>query len=450
MTRGLTLIVAALVALAPFGVSAQTTPPAQPGTAAGAAAAPAAPATKPAEKKPAVTLTPYGFIQVNALFNDGNYADAEYPGFVQTAGSVASAPSFHIAYRSTRVGVRLGFPEALGAQVRGVIEADFRGGFPGGAAPQSFDLYQPQFRLRLAYGQATWKTGLGNFALLLGSEYGLVTPLFATSITYTGAPLYQQAGNPWHRTPQARLSLETPGAFGVVVQAAALSPLDRGAAAQNASANAATGPGNRSRRPDFEGRFAVNMKSGTTKVVEVGAAGHVGWERYSMGPLVGTTLPLEPTEDVRSEMFGLDAQVNTKFVGLKAEAWKGSNVEDYLVHPAGEGVVLVAPTATAAGSVRSLRTRGAWAQAVVNATKTLQLTGGAGAEEPEVDDYAFATPTSTIRGMNRMLSAGIIFAASSNWKAGVEAVRTLTKYNTSAGSTEFKGNQLAVSTQFTF
>jgi hypothetical protein len=437
MTRGLTLIVAALVALAPFGVSAQTTPPPaeqKAGTAAGAAAAPAAPATKPAEKKPAVTFTPYGFVQVTADLNNGNFdnggGDVQYPGIVVPQTTTATR-SFLIHARNSRFGLRIGLPEALGAKLGATFEVDFRGGF-GGATNVSF--YQPLLRLRLAYGTATWAITPGyNIVLLAGQDYGLVTPLFATSAAYTGDPIFWKAGNTWHRTPQLRLSGESTGQFGLIWQAAVLSPLDNASGAETLF----VGPGNRSRRPDVEGRVAVNMKSGKTKLFEVGVAGHVGWERYS------TSASVEPTEDLRSEMVGVDAQVNTKFLALKGEAWQGSNIEDYFT--VNNGVV-----GNATPGVRSLRSRGIWGQAVVQplGTALLQVVGGAGVEEPEVDDIVLAAaPTRT---MNRMLSGGVIVNPSANWRAGVEMTKTLTQYRSTTATTELQGIQTAITTSFIF
>lgn len=442
MTRGLTLIVAALVALAPLATRAQTTPaqPADPkaGTAAGAATAPAAPATKPAA--PALTVTPYGFVQVTADINNGNFdnggGDVQYPGVVALNPSPTTTRSFLIHARNSRFGVRLGLPTTpFGAKLGAVFEVDFRGGF-GGATNVSF--YQPLLRLRLAYGTATWKVGNAyNVTLLAGQEYGLVTPLFATSAAYTGDPIFWKAGNTWHRTPQLRLSGESTGPFGILWQAAVLSPLDNASGAETLF----VGPGNRSRRPDVEGRVAVNMKSGTKKVVEVGVAGHIGWERYSTAAADAANPTGGPTEDLRSEMVGADLQLDFGLVAFKGEAWRGSNVEDYFT-------VLGGVSGAGTPGVRSIRSRGAWGQVVVNATPMLQLTAGAGVEEPQGDDLVFAAaPRLTT---NRMISGGIIANPSKNWRAGVEMTKTLSLYRGATGSTEKQGIQTAVTTSFLF
>lgn len=442
MTRGLTLIVAALVALAPFAASAQTTTDQKAGTAAGAAAAPAAPATKPAEKKPAVTFTPYGFVQVTADLNNGNFdnggGDVQYPGLV-VPQTTTSTRSFLIHARNSRFGVRIGLPDAAGAKLGATFEVDFRGGF-GGATNVSF--YQPLLRLRLAYGTATWAVGNAyNVTLLAGQDYGLVTPLFATSAAYTGDPIFWKAGNTWHRTPQLRLSGESLGAFGFLWQAAVLSPLDNGSGSETLF----VGPGNRSRRPDLEGRLALNMKSGKTKVIEVGVGGHLGWERYSTTSTGTPAVPaVGPTKDLRSEMVGVDAQINTKFLGLKGEAWQGSNIEDYFTGLGGG----VAGNGTP--GVRSLRARGMWGQAVLQpaGTTMFQVLFGAGIEQPRAESLTFgATPTYS---GNRMLSGGVIVNPTANWKAGVEVTKTLTRYRSAATETELQGVQTAVTTAFVF
>jgi len=433
MTRGLTLIVAALVALAPFAARAQATTPAptEKPTAAGAAQAPAAPAAKPAAA-PALTVTPYGFVQLTADFNQGIFdnggGDVQYPGVVALNETATTTRSFLMHARNSRFGVRLGLPTApFGAKLGAVFEVDFRGGF-GGATNVSF--YQPLMRLRLAYGTATFKVGDAyNVTLLAGQEYGLVTPLFATSAAYTGDPIFWKAGNTWHRTPQIRLSGESTGQIGILWQAAVLSPLDNASGSETLF----VGPGNRSRRPDLEGRIAANMKSGKTKVIEVGVGGHLGWERYS------TSAAVSPTEDLRSEMVGVDAQINLPIVSFKGEAWRGSNIEDYFT--VGGGVA-----GNGTDGVRSLRTRGMWGQLVLQPVALVQVTAGAGVEEPEGDDLS---PTAGIH-RNRQLMGGVIVNPSKNWKAAVEVTKTLTLHGTAAGLTERQGVQTAVTTAFVF
>lgn len=439
MTRGLTLIAAALIALAPVGARAQTTDPKAGGTAAGAATTPAAPATKPAA--PAVTVTPYGFVQLTADLNAGNFdnggGDVQYPGVVALNQTATTTRSFLMHARNSRFGVRLGLPNgAFGAKLGAVFEVDFRGGFP---ATSNVSWYQPLPRLRLAYGTATWGVGTGyNVTLLAGQEYGLVTPLFATSAAYTGDPIFWKAGNTWHRTPQLRLSGESTGPFGILWQAAVLSPLDSGTPAVTGAQATETpyvGPGNRSRRPDLEGRLAVNMKNGTTKVIEVGVGGHLGWERYS------TTTATDPTKDLRSEMVGVDLALNFGLIQFKGEAWRGSNVEDYFTVSGGS-------SGAGSAAVRSLRSRGVWGQLVLQPTPMLQIVGGAGMEQPNRDDVTFTT---TARLMNnRMLSGGIIANPSKNWRAGVEVTKTLSQYRTTTTEVEKQAVQTAITTAFIF
>ena len=441
MTRGLTLIVAALVALAPFAASAQTTPAQPSGTAAGAATAPAAPATKP-PAAPALTVTPYGFVQLTADLDAGVFAgDQQYPGVVALSSTPTTSRAFFMHARNSRFGVRLGLPStAFGAKLGAVFEVDFRGGFCSatGCPDSNISSYQPLMRLRLAYGTATWAMGGYNVTLLAGQEYGLVTPLFATSAAYTGDPIFWKAGNTWHRAPQLRLSGESTGPFGLLWQAAVLSPQDSGSGTETAF----VGPGARSRRPDLEGRLAANLKGGKdgkTKVVEVGVAGHIGWERYSTASS-GTPAVVSagPTEDLRSEMVGVDVALNFGLLGFKGEAWRGSNIEDYFT--VGGGVL-----GNGTPGVRSVRSRGMWGQLVLQPTPMLQLVAGAGIEQPNRADVG-----ATALRQNRMLSGGVIANPSKNWRAGVEVTKTLSLYGAAGGSTEKQGVQTAITTAFVF
>jgi len=444
------IVASLLTAFAPLLAVAQTAPPAQPAQEAPAAApapapaAPAAPAAAPAAPvaepaRPAmevkvgeVKFTPYGQIVFAGFFNDTRFSNQEYGGV-----AVGGPGNVLFSARQTRFGVRIDLPEALGAQLKGVIEGDFEGGFPSTGpsttAPNNSAWYQPVPRLRIAWGTATWKLDSGTFGVGFGQEFGLAAPLFAVSSAYLANPLFQYAGNLNRRSPQVRLFGDFGmSGFGLNWAAAVLSPVDQplttptGVVAPSATDN---GTGNQSRMPDAEGRIGLSYKSGGKLLGEVGVSTHWGKERA-----YGTT-----TLDVTKKLWALDAQLNGPFgFSLRGEAFHGQDLDTQRGNFDSAGVVIVNT-----GDAHAIREEGAWAQAIWSPAPIVQLTFGGGYDNPFDEDLA---KPATDKTRNTMVAAGLILNPSKNWRAGLEWVHVMTKY----GQSSAIGNQLAISSALVF
>jgi hypothetical protein len=396
-------------------------------TLAAAQAAPASPAQ-------GVTITPYGFILAAGFFSDGLFGTVSGTPAVTT--SQMDYPSFALpgrggtffSARQSRFGLRFDFPEALGATIKGVIEADFKGGYAG-TTNNNNQAYVPVPRLRLAFLSATWKQSFGNVGIGAGQEYGLVNPLFATSSAWVADPIFYYAGNLWRRATQLRVfgDFGLPSALGVTWAAAIEDPID-----QVRDTTPDYGPGNQSRMPDLDGRVALNWKQNNKLVAEVGLGGWYGKERY-----VGTAGAVNVTK----RLVGVDAQVNLPVpaipITLKGEWFNGSNIDTYW-GDFGAGVV-GAPDAP-----HGVRSTGYWAQVVLQPASMFQLVGGVGIEDPKDSDLPGAAGTKL---KNRMVEAGVIFTPSKTWRAGVEWGHTTTTYRDQGSQSN---NQIAVSTALTF
>lgn len=400
-------------------------------------ALPALAAAQAAEKPAAqaVTITPYGFILAAGFFSDTKFGTAttsqmDYPSF-----AVGGRGGVFFSARQTRFGLRFDFPEALGATIKGVIEADFKGGYAA-TSNNNNQAYVPVPRLRLAFLSATWKQSFGSIGIGAGQEYGLVNPLFATSSAWVADPIFYYAGNLWRRSTQLRVfgDVGLPAALGVTWAAAVLDPIDNvGTAANQISQD--YGPGNQSRMPDLEARVAVNWKQDKKLVAEVGVGGWFGKERWVT---TGGTV-----DNTTKRLIGVDAQVNLPVpvvpISIKGEWFKGSNLDTYW----GDfGTGITGGAAPIAGPRFGIESTGYWVQAVVQPANVLQLVGGIGMENPSDTHLAAGD-----RNKNRMIEAGVIFTPSKNWRAGVEWCRTTTSY---LGEADRKGNQIAVSTALTF
>ncbi len=435
------LLLASTVAAAlPLLAAAQTAPPAAP-------AQPAAPAA-PAPVK--VSVTPYGFVQGTAFFDQNTFNAKDYPGQVSRE-QIGGA--FLMSARYSRFGIRLGLDDGnwTGATFAGEIEFDFKGGQSpttvNGTTPTapSSSWYNGLMRLRLADVTASWRSPVGSLQLLFGQAYGLVCPLSATTITWTADPLLQQSGNAWRRDPQFRVTVAgTKQLLGLNLAVAMLSPHTN-----DTIGGPFTGPdygsGNASRMPDLEGRAGINAALDPVTVV----AG-IGYS-YGKRRIIDqsrTPVLTKPTKDVAGDLLGMDAKIGSAWVDVQGEWFTQKGRADAFNLAAG----VLGPQTTAAGTAgtfdNAIESSGFWGQVILKPFAALWIPVGYGEEVVSKHSLAAAGVTAaTTRTSNSQLEGGVIVNAGQYWKFGVEGMKVQTKYLDGLKRT---GTQLAVSTQFAF
>jgi hypothetical protein len=286
-------------------------------------------------------------------------------------------------------------------------------------------------RLRLADATATWKAPIGTVQLLAGQNYGLVCPLFATSITWTADPLFWMAGNAWRRDPQFRLTAAAaPELLGVNVAVAMLSPHTADGSSPD------FGSGNASRMPDLEGRAGINAK---LDPVTVAAGIGYGYGKRRLIQAGVTPVPTKPTVNVTGNIVGVDVSIGSPFADVKAEWYQQESRSD--------PYNTIAPAVgSGAGNQKGVKSMGYWAQAVVKPLPAIWLTIGYGAEDVK-NSTLYGITAATTRDTNSQLAGGVIINGGKFWKFGVEGIQTKTKYLDGLKQT---GTQLAVSSQFVF
>ncbi len=374
-------------------------------------------AAKPAEP-PKPTITPYGFVLLNTFFNANTFTSADYPA---SAALVQNGGSFLMSARQSRIGVKLAMNDEnwTGANLTGVIEFDFKGGH---FATNSTGWNAAIMRLRLAQATATWKTGYGTWSVLAGQDYGLVNPLFATSVAWVADPIFWQAGNLWRRSPQIRLTYGgNAGPVGVTVQAAILSPADT-------TGNVTLGAGNVSRNPDLEARLALSGGAGPVKGT-LGIGYHTNEKLYDRG--------LATEQNLTTSLVGVDLSLALPYVDVKGEWYDGKGTDDMYFG--------IAPGVVGAAGARTLpKSSGYWGQAVIKPSAMLWITAGMGHAEHKVADAA-----ANARYENDQIAGGLILNAGKYWQVGLEVCQATTKYNDAAG-TKNDALQTALSSKLTF
>lgn len=367
---------------------------------------------------PSVKVTPYGFVQLSAFFDANTFAAKDYPA---TASKAQDGGSFLMSARYSRFGVKLAVDDSTnwtGAKLGGGIEFDFKAGHLG---TTSTTWYNGVMRLRLAYATADWKTGYGTWQVLAGQNYGIVAPLFATSITWTADPIFWQAGNAWRRAPQARLTY-TGGAdmLGFNAALAVLSP-------QTADGTSPDfGSGNRSRMPSIEGRVGINTKLEPVSIA-AGFGYLTGKRRLGASP---------NTVDTDTTLMAADVSLGSKWVDVKGEWFSNKG--------AGDTYNTITPGNHGAANAEGEST-GFWAQGVIKPIPELSVTVGYGNEK--VDSATAADLAATARKDNTQLAGGVIVNAGKFWKFGVEVCQTTTKYQ---DDVKQDAMQVAVSSMLTF
>ena len=139
-----------------------------------------------------VRAVPYGTIYFNAFGSSGGTNNADVPLFATPTG----AGNVSASVRQTRLGLRLQASNVLRANLTGVIEADFFGGFPAVGIGENFGVV----RVRLASARLDWE----RTSLTVGQDWMTFVPNNPPSIAAAGIPQLA-AGNNWARLPQVKL-----------------------------------------------------------------------------------------------------------------------------------------------------------------------------------------------------------------------------------------------------
>jgi hypothetical protein len=399
------------------------------------AQAPAEPAAAPApapKKEEGFKVTPYGFVHAGMYFSSGNFSPKDYAGTI----ALPNEGSFNVSARQSRFGFRIsGKDTALtGADLAAVVEADFYGGIPATTASTGY--HAGPVRLRIAKVTAGWKTPVGNLELLAGQDFTLLSAITAESIAYTANVLFGKAGNFTRRSPQFRATYSNNlGILGISVAAAAINPTDAHGDVGGIDSGYGTesSAGNRSRRPEFEGRVALSVKPAADINATVGLSGHTNQRKYQNATI---------EDNINVYGFSTDLEMNVPFLTVKGEYHDFKGLDDTYLGIA-KGVV-----GTLGSPLERIATYAFWGQATLKPFPALWLSCGFGQEEvKDHDKDADPTTTTPFLTRNRMLDASAIVNAGKNWRFGVEWAKTWTDVR---GADDRKAYQTVVATQLKF
>jgi hypothetical protein len=259
----------------------------------------------------------YGFIRVDAQYNDSRMNDPQIPGYVRSedesgmpgvpSGVVASKndSEYAIHPRLSRLGVDLsGQPvDALGsAKLSGKVEVDFYNiGLPDSDSRQAL-------RMRRAFVQLGWE----RWSVLAGQEWDLISPL---NPAVNSDLMMWGAGNTGDRRPQIRAQYDAPLAGGSFVTTFGLG---LGGSVSENNVVGGLRSGENSGRPMLAARVGYKTKGG----IAFGVWGHDDEEDYNAD---GTGEQAYDSSSVGCDLLIPFAEGNT---WIKGEYWMGQNVDD--------------------------------------------------------------------------------------------------------------------------
>ena len=414
---------------------------------------------KEAPKPSPVTFTPYGFILLNAFFNDSlgsrNYPLPSNPPAGCTGGACLEG-NVLFDVRQTRLGSRLSFNDTAGwtkATLSALVEIDFGGGYAGAVPSGSVAFYSPVVRLRKAYADSAWDLGPDSkLTLRLGQDDHIVSLLRPVSVAYVANPLFQFAGTLNGRAPMAEVRFDMNPKNGITLgaQAAVLNPQDNtaiGDGTLSPSSAVDLGAGNRSRVPAFEGRLAVGFKNSGKKMAEI--SGWAGWQKNRfVSPATDTNV------DTNSYIYGGDMTLNIWMVNVLGSIYgaKGWDQPGSLGASQGIALTVVAPVAPATKftitNASSIPALGGGFQVHIGPDDLFKVYGGwGGTQSPATAYVGTLLAANGTRIQNFTWATGLIGYAGKNWRFSAEYARSTSFFY---NATSYNQGQFSINSQVVF
>lgn len=362
-----------------------------------------------------VRFVPYGTIFFNAFHNTSGTNNTDVPLFATTSGGANMSASV----RQTRLGFRIEGARFGNANVKAVAEADFFGGFPAVGIGENFGVV----RIRLANVRLDWE----KTSLTVGQDWMVFAPVNPTSLAAAAIPQMAAAGNPWARIPQIKAEHRFTNNF--AVQAAVLAP-QTGDSSTTAGFFMQPNSGAASRVPYLQGRVAYSNGKwfGTKKAGSIGVSGHYGRSKV----FTGTTLNIE--NDIESNGIALDWNFPlANRVSFAGEAFAGRNLGGFqsgVFQSYNNDFAYRVGTNLIAGGVRSIATRGGWAQLGITpkvSRDRLSLYASIGIDDPRDADLVTRTPRD-LRRQNFVYAFDAIFKLTPQFQIGAEYRQMTTLY----------------------
>lgn len=360
-------------------------------------------------------LTPYGTIYFNAFGNSGGTNNADVPLFATPTGNSNVGASV----RQTRLGVKLEGAKVGTARLGAILEADFFGGFPSVGIGENFGIV----RLRLANARLDWE----KTSITVGQDWMVFARANPTSLAAAAIPQLAASGNNWARLPQIKIERKLNDNF--TWTGAILAP-QTGDFSTSAAFFLQPTSGASSSVPFFQSRiaFANTNWLGSRKGGSVGLSAHYGRSRVFTGA----------TANIKNDIDSVGIALDWNFplaqrLSLSGEAFFGRNLGGFqagVFQNYNNDFAYRNGSSLVAGGVRSIGTRGGWAQLGFTPDvlqNRLSLYGSLGIDDPKDEDLISRTPRD-FRRQNLAFAFDLIYKFTPQFQFGGEFRRIQTLY----------------------
>jgi hypothetical protein len=312
------------------------------------------------------TFQLYGFIRLDAMYDDSRFNDPLIPIYVQsedptapsTIGAEEDDDEFALSARLTRLGLALDGPTVDGLgdpDVAGKIEVDFYNIGLGDSDSRN------AFRMRLAYLELDW----GNWSVLAGQDWDVVSPLYPI---VNNDIMMWGAGNTGDRRPQLTAKYALPAGGGAFTTEFGIALA--GAVGEN-TVEGGLRSGENSGMPMLNARVGYAGKASTGSY-DLGVWGHMAEDEYD-----ATASGEEDTYDSSSVGVDLTLPLFHERWSLMGEYWTGENLDDI------RGGILQGVNATTGDEIEA---QGGFAELAFKATEACTLYAGYSFDDPEDGD----------------------------------------------------------------
>ena len=328
---------------------------------------------------------PYGFVRLDAIFDDSRLSHPQFPNYVQSEPR-GSDGSLTIHPRLTRLGVKIAKQEITSnVSASGQIEIDFQnGGRESRETP------------RMRHGFATLH--FENAELLLGQTWDLISPLYPAP---NSDGLMWNAGNMGDRRPQLRATLK-PNGGNLTLSGALGMPNAVDGKDLDGGGGLADLDGADAAIPMIQGLAEIN-----TNGLRLGLWGH--WSREK------TTTPVGGKTAFDTYSLGGHFRLPFGKAWVQGEAFIGQNLSD-VRGGIGQGVN------TATG--QEIESKGGWAELGVKATDKVTLTAGGTIDDPKDTHLSIGGRT-----LNYSLYGVYAYRPASAFQIAAEYLYWKTEYN---------------------
>ena len=313
---------------------------------------------------------PYGYIKLDAVYDDSRTNYGNFILYVPDESKNDNNNEFNMTARQTRIGLDILAPESSDWEAKGRIEIDFYG---DGTARHE-NKTEPLLR------HAFLEVKKGQFSLLAGQTFDLISPLVPDVLNYT---VGWAGGNIGYRRPQLRVTNIYPlGESSKLSMALAIARTTGSGdfMGENVGENVGF--------PTVQGRLALTTKLLTKKDTVFGISGHYGEEEYQ--------------GRIKSWSINGDFDIPlSDRVSVKGEVFAGYNLDDYF-GGVGQGVNNTTQT--------TIKTMGGWMQVGYQHSKKWKYNVGLGIDDPRNDDLAYnPDPTKNMRDRNSFYYGNVMF-----------------------------------------